>query len=36
MDEMVTMFAAKGVNPIVMGQIRRQAELTKAALRAEG
>ncbi|WP_188196443.1 hypothetical protein [Nonomuraea sp. SYSU D8015] len=35
MDEMVGMFAAKGVNPIVMGQIRRQAELTKAALSAE-
>ncbi|MEV0591046.1 hypothetical protein [Nonomuraea cavernae] len=35
LDEMVSMFAAKGINPIVMGQIRRQAELTKAALSAE-
>ncbi|MFC5825462.1 hypothetical protein [Nonomuraea insulae] len=35
MDRMVTTFEAKGVNPIVMGQIRRQAELTKAALSAE-
>ncbi|MEV6156668.1 hypothetical protein AB0L53_40625 [Nonomuraea sp. NPDC052129] len=35
MDKMVALFQAKGVNPIVMGQIRRQAELTKAALSAE-
>ena len=35
MDTMVATFAAKGVNPIVMGQIRRQAELTKSALSAE-
>ncbi|HEX4814004.1 MAG TPA: hypothetical protein VFV66_14765 [Nonomuraea sp.] len=35
LDHMVDLFAAKGVNPIVMGQIRRQAELTKAALSAE-
>ncbi|TDD43293.1 hypothetical protein E1286_29095 [Nonomuraea terrae] len=35
LDRMVATFAAKGVNPIVMGQIRRQAELTKAALGAE-
>ncbi|WP_433439761.1 hypothetical protein [Nonomuraea sp. CA-141351] len=35
MDQMVATFQAKGVNPIVMGQIRRQAELTKAALSAE-
>ncbi|MGW0806804.1 hypothetical protein [Nonomuraea sp. NPDC002799] len=36
MDQMVATFAAKGVNPIIMGQIRRQAELTKTALGAEG
>ncbi|NJP97232.1 hypothetical protein HCN51_48750, partial [Nonomuraea sp. FMUSA5-5] len=35
MDKMVATFEAKGVNPIVMGQIRRQAELTKSALSAE-
>ncbi|MER6944869.1 hypothetical protein ABT294_12675 [Nonomuraea sp. NPDC000554] len=35
MDRMVATFAAKGINPIVMGQIRRQADLTKAALSAE-
>ncbi|MEU8355102.1 hypothetical protein AB0C27_03725 [Nonomuraea sp. NPDC048882] len=35
MDRMVATFAAKGVNDIVMGQIRRQAELTKTALAAE-
>lgn len=35
MDRMVATFEAKGVNPIVMGQIRRQAELTKTALSAE-
>ncbi|UBU15684.1 zinc metalloprotease [Nonomuraea gerenzanensis] len=35
MDEMVATFEAKGVNAIVLGQIRRQAELTKAALGAE-
>jgi hypothetical protein len=35
MDKMVALFEAKGVNQIVMGQIRRQAELTKAALSAE-
>ncbi|SEF67326.1 hypothetical protein SAMN05444920_101339 [Nonomuraea solani] len=35
MDKMVATFQAKGVNPIVMGQIERQAELTKAALSAE-
>ncbi|MFC4115727.1 hypothetical protein [Nonomuraea zeae] len=35
MDQMVATFAAKGVNPIVMGQIRQQAELTKSALSAE-
>ncbi|TMS00098.1 hypothetical protein [Nonomuraea basaltis] len=35
MDKMVTLFESKGVNPIVLGQIRRQAELTKAALSAE-
>ncbi|MFB4291128.1 hypothetical protein ACBI99_26005 [Nonomuraea sp. ATR24] len=35
MDAMVATFAAKGLNPIVMGQIRRQAELTKSALSAE-
>ncbi|NUP83080.1 MAG: hypothetical protein HOV96_36665 [Nonomuraea sp.] len=35
MDRMVALFAAKGVNPVVMGQIRRQAELTKSALAAE-
>jgi hypothetical protein len=34
-DQMVATFQAKGVNPVVMGQIRRQAELTKAALGAE-
>ncbi|MGP3957282.1 hypothetical protein ACTWPT_14875 [Nonomuraea sp. 3N208] len=35
MDKMVANFQAKGVNPVVMGQIRRQAELTRAALSAE-
>ncbi|MEV0232390.1 hypothetical protein [Nonomuraea sp. NPDC050786] len=35
LDQMVATFQAKEVNPIVMGQIRRQAELTKAALAAE-
>ncbi|MBF8185334.1 hypothetical protein ITP53_06200 [Nonomuraea sp. K274] len=35
MDQMVATFAAKGVNPVIMGQIRRQADLTKAALSAE-
>ncbi|MFG1702388.1 hypothetical protein ACFLIM_04265 [Nonomuraea sp. M3C6] len=35
MDEMVATFESKGVNAVVMGQIRRQAELTKAALSAE-
>lgn len=35
LDRMVATFQAKGVNPIVMGQIRRQAELTKAALGAQ-
>ncbi|MEQ4724846.1 hypothetical protein [Nonomuraea sp. B19D2] len=35
MDQMVATFQAKGVNPIVMGQIRHQAELTKEALAAE-
>ncbi|MFC7588675.1 hypothetical protein ACFQYP_36940 [Nonomuraea antimicrobica] len=34
LDRMVATFAAKGVNPVVMGQIRRQAELTKSALGA--
>ncbi|MFI7125380.1 hypothetical protein ACIBQ1_06770 [Nonomuraea sp. NPDC050153] len=35
MDRMVATFQAKGVNPIIMGQIQRQAELTKVALSAE-
>lgn len=35
MDEMVATFAGKGLNPVVMRQIRRQAELTKEALSAE-
>ncbi|MEU6712535.1 hypothetical protein ABZ897_13725 [Nonomuraea sp. NPDC046802] len=35
MDTMVVTFEAKGVNPVVMGQIRKQAELTKSALSAE-
>jgi hypothetical protein len=35
MDRMVAVFQAKGVNPIIMGQIRQQAELTKSALSAE-
>ncbi|MFE3449185.1 hypothetical protein ACFXJ8_09640 [Nonomuraea sp. NPDC059194] len=35
MDGMVSRFAAKGVNPIVLGQIERQAALTKQALSAE-
>ncbi|MEW9547948.1 hypothetical protein [Nonomuraea sp. NPDC050783] len=35
LDEMVALFTAKGVNPIVLGQVRRQAELTKSALSAE-
>ncbi|NUR86846.1 MAG: hypothetical protein HOY71_22415 [Nonomuraea sp.] len=35
MDQMVSTFQAKGVNPIVLGQIRKQAELTKQALSAE-
>ncbi|MEV4574665.1 hypothetical protein AB0K16_15550 [Nonomuraea jabiensis] len=35
MDQMVATFQAKGVNPIVLGQIQRQAELTKTALSAE-
>ncbi|MFI6498448.1 hypothetical protein [Nonomuraea typhae] len=35
MDGMVATFESKGLNPVVMGQIRRQAELTKAALSAE-
>ncbi|MEW1836634.1 hypothetical protein AB0392_01585 [Nonomuraea angiospora] len=35
MDQMVATFQAKGVNPIVLGQIQRQAELTKMALSAE-
>ncbi|WP_336204803.1 hypothetical protein [Nonomuraea sp. LPB2021202275-12-8] len=35
MDAMVATFAAKGINPVVMGQIRQQAELTKAALSLE-
>jgi hypothetical protein len=35
MDRMVATFESKGVNPVVMGQIRRQAELTKSALSAE-
>ncbi|MEV0822712.1 hypothetical protein [Nonomuraea rubra] len=35
MDKMVATFEAKGVNEIVLGQIRRQAELTKSALSAE-
>ncbi|MFB4266926.1 hypothetical protein [Nonomuraea sp. GTA35] len=35
MDRMVATFEAKGVNEIVLGQIRRQAELTKSALSAE-
>ncbi|MFI6325811.1 hypothetical protein ACIBG8_50425 [Nonomuraea sp. NPDC050556] len=35
MDDMVATFAAKGVNPSVMRQIKRQAELTKDALSAE-
>jgi hypothetical protein len=35
LDKMVALFQSKGVNPIVMGQIRRQAELTKTALSAE-
>ncbi|MFB4282200.1 hypothetical protein ACBJ59_43385 [Nonomuraea sp. MTCD27] len=35
MDRMVATFEAKGVNAVVLGQIRRQAELTKAALGAE-
>lgn len=36
MDKMVATFEAKGVNPNVMRQIRRQAQLTKDALSAEG
>ncbi|HUR01810.1 MAG TPA: hypothetical protein VM347_04670 [Nonomuraea sp.] len=35
MDNMVALFQSKGVNQLVMGQIRQQAELTKAALSAE-
>jgi len=35
LDEMVATFAAKGVNPVIMGQITRQAELTKQALSLE-
>ncbi|SDG94354.1 hypothetical protein [Nonomuraea jiangxiensis] len=35
MDQMVTTFQAKGVNQIILGQIQRQADLTKAALSAE-
>ncbi|MEV4356976.1 hypothetical protein [Nonomuraea sp. NPDC049625] len=35
MDQMVATFQAKGVNPVVLGQIQRQAELTKTALSAE-
>ncbi|WP_043640650.1 hypothetical protein [Nonomuraea candida] len=35
MDRMVATFEAKGVNPVILGQIRRQAELTKSALTAE-
>ncbi|WP_431934102.1 hypothetical protein [Nonomuraea jabiensis] len=35
MDQMVATFQAKGVNPIILGQIQRQAELTKTALSAE-
>ncbi|NRQ34261.1 hypothetical protein HII36_20740 [Nonomuraea sp. NN258] len=35
LDEMVAVFESKGLNPIVLAQIRRQAELTKAALSAE-
>ncbi|MBB5080302.1 hypothetical protein [Nonomuraea endophytica] len=36
MDTMIATFEAKNLNPVVMRQIRRQAELTKAALSAEG
>jgi hypothetical protein len=34
LDRMVAMFARRGVNPLVLGQIRRQAEQAKAELRA--
>ncbi|WP_113703332.1 hypothetical protein [Nonomuraea lactucae] len=34
LDRMVAVFEGKGVNPIVLAQIRRQAERTKAALGA--
>ncbi|MCK2219868.1 hypothetical protein MF672_039635 [Actinomadura sp. ATCC 31491] len=35
LEEMVALFTARGVNPIVLGQITRQAELTRTALTAE-
>ncbi|MEV4164735.1 hypothetical protein [Nonomuraea dietziae] len=35
LDDMVSTFAAKGINDIVLGRIRQQAELTKRALSAE-
>ncbi|GAA4046330.1 hypothetical protein [Nonomuraea soli] len=35
MDRMVSVFEDRNLNPVVMGQIRRQAELTKSALSAE-
>ncbi|MDA0638814.1 hypothetical protein OUY22_35845 [Nonomuraea sp. MCN248] len=35
LDQMVATFQAKGVNPIIMGQIRKQAELTSQALSLE-
>ncbi|WP_327086458.1 hypothetical protein OIE66_29525 [Nonomuraea sp. NBC_01738] len=35
MDGMVATFEAKGLNPVVMRQIRQQVELTKQALSAE-
>lgn len=35
MDRMVALFTARGLNPVVLGQIRKQAELTKQALSAE-
>ncbi|WP_143590708.1 hypothetical protein [Thermoactinospora rubra] len=35
LDDMVSIFEAKRLNPVVLGQIRQQAELTKTALQAE-
>ena len=35
LDKMVATFEAKGVNPVIMGQIRKQAELTSQALSLE-